>query len=78
MLSDKQIIIVDDSGKEVVMNIYFTFEANEKNYVVVYSEDDEDTLYPFTYDEDGGLFPIESDEELEMIDEVLAAYEEKE
>lgn len=77
-MSDNKIIIVDDNGKEVEMNIYFTFDANEKNYVVVYSEEDEDTMYSFIYDEEGNLYPVESEEELEMVEEVLAAYEEKE
>lgn len=77
-MSDNKIIIVDDNGKEVEMNIYFTFDANKKNYVVVYSEEDEDTMYSFIYDEEGNLYPVESEEELEMVEEVLAAYEEKE
>ena len=75
-MSDNKIIIIDDAGKEVEMSIYFTFDANEKNYVVVYSEQDEDTLYAFNYDEEGNLYPVESEEELAMVEEVIEGYEE--
>ena len=72
---DNRIFIMDDTGKEVEMNILLTFEANEKKYVVVYETDKEDDLYPFIYDDDGNLYQVETDEELNMIDEVVSAYE---
>lgn len=76
-MSENSIFITDDNGKEVEMKIYLTFEANNKKYVVVYSNDNEDELYSFVYDDDGNLFQIESDEELEMVDEVVGAYEQE-
>lgn len=72
------IFITDDSGKEVQMRIYLTFEAEDKKYVVVYSDDNIDELYPFVYDDEGNLYQVETEEELQMIDEVVGAYEEEE
>lgn len=74
-MKENAIFITDENGKEVEMNILLTFEANEKQYVVVYETDKEDDLYAFTYDDEGNLFAVESDEELQMVDEVVGAYE---
>lgn len=76
-MSENSIFITDENGKEVEMKIYLTFEANDKKYVVVYSEQMEDELYSFVYDEDGNLYQIESEEELKMVNEVIGAYEEE-
>lgn len=76
-MKENTIFITDDNGKELEMRIYLTFEANEKKYVVVYNEDNEDELIPFIYDDEGNLFQVESQEELDMIDEVVGAYEEE-
>lgn len=74
-MKENAIFITDENGKEVEMNILLTFEANEKQYVVVYETDKEDDLYAFTYDDEGNLFAVEEEEELQMIDEVVGAYE---
>ena len=50
---------------------------NDKQYVVVYQKDQEDILYSFRYDEQGNLYPIDDEEELAMIEEVIYAYEEE-
>ena len=76
-MKENSIFITDDNGKEVEMKIYLTFDANNKKYVVVYSEDNEDELIPFIYDDEGNLFEIESDEEMRLINEVVSAYEEE-
>ena len=74
-MKENAIFITDENGKEVEMNILLTFEANEKQYVVVYETDKEDDLYAFIYDDEGNLFAVETDEELQMVDEVVGAYE---
>lgn len=74
---DNTLFIVDEDGKEIEMNIYFTFDMNDKQYVVVYEKDNQDTLYSFTYDEQGNLYPVDNEEELSMIEEVIYAYEEE-
>ena len=76
-MKEDSIFITDDNGKEVEMKILLTFEANEKKYVVVYEENNEDELYSFVYDDDGNLYQIETDEELQMVNEVVGAYEEE-
>ena len=76
-MKEDSIFITDDNGKEVEMKILLTFEANEKKYVVVYEENSEDELYSFVYDDDGNLYQIETDEELQMVNEVVGAYEEE-
>lgn len=76
-MSEDSIFITDENGKEVEMKIYLTFEANDKKYVVVYSESNEDELYSFVYDEEGNLYQIESEDELNMVNEVIGAYEEE-
>ena len=75
-MDDNKIYITDENNNEVEMNILFTFEANEKNYVLCYENDNEDDLYPFIYEEETGkIEAVESQEELDMIDEVLEAFE---
>ncbi len=76
-MKENSIFITDDDGKEVEMKIYMTFDANEKQYVVVYEEGIEDELYPLIYDEQGNLYPVDDPEELAMIEEVVSAYEEE-
>ena len=81
-MKENSIFITDDNGKEIEMMIYFTLPADQndfgKNFVVVYNDDNEDELYPFIYDEEGNLYAVEEQEELEMIEEVVSAYAEKE
>lgn len=77
-MKDNVIYITDENGKEVEMNILLTFEANEKKYVVTYETGNEDDVYPFIYDDDGNLFEVETDEELQMIQEIVTAYEDNE
>ena len=77
-MKENSIFITDEDGKEVEMKILMTFEANQRKYVVVYDEKNEDELYPFVYDDEGNLFAVEDEEEMAMIDEVVSAYEEEE
>ena len=72
---DNRIYITDDEGNEVEMNVYFTFDMDEKNYAVLYATDHEDELYAFRYDEEGNLFVVESEEELALVEEVVSAFE---
>ena len=74
-MEDNKIYITDENGKEKEMNILFTFDANDKNYVICYEEGNEEDVYPFSYDEDGNLYVVEDEEELQMVDEVLASFD---
>ena len=77
MLENSTLIVVDENGQEKEMEILFTFEDDEKGkkYVLYFdpqAEDDE--VFASIYDEEGHLYPIETDEEWEMVEEVLGAF----
>ena len=76
-MKENSIFITDDDGNEVEMKIYMTFDANDTNYVLVYEEGHEDELYPLIYDDEGNLYPVDDPDEMAMIEEVVAAYEEE-
>jgi len=78
-MEDNKITIVDDDGKEMEMTILLTFtdDRTNKSYVVYYdakNEDEETPLMASVYDDDGNLFPVEKEEEWDMIDEVVSAF----
>lgn len=79
------ITLVDEEGNEELHEILFTFESDqfERSYVLVFpastEEGDEVELKAFAYrEEDGGLegqlLPIETEEEWDMIEEVLNTF----
>ncbi|SEI88023.1 Uncharacterized protein YrzB, UPF0473 family [Alkalibacterium gilvum] len=81
----EHITIVDEEGNEELYEILFTFESEDfdKSYVLVYpagtSEGDEVELSAFSYKEsegglEGTLSSIDSDEEWEMVEEVLNTF----
>lgn len=86
--ANDQTIVVVDGDEEILCQILFTFESPEfkKNYVVFYpidqpeNEEGEITLSAASYipteNGFGELNPVETDEEWELIEEVLDQYEE--
>lgn len=67
--------VQDETGKEVKMQILFTFEANGKSYVLFQNPEDSDgEVFASCYDDQGSLLPIETDEEWEMVEEVLGSF----
>jgi uncharacterized protein YrzB (UPF0473 family) len=88
---EKHITVVDDDGNEQLCEVLFTFDSDEfgKSYVLYYpvgaDEDDEEDIEihasafsPTEDGQDGELMPIESDEEWDMIEEVLNTFLEEE
>ncbi|WKF85789.1 DUF1292 domain-containing protein [Lacticaseibacillus pantheris] len=85
---DQQITLIDDNGNEELYNVLFTFDSDDygKSYVLLYPEgidDDDDDVqieaFSFTPDENGDasagdLFPIEDDDEWNMVEEVLNTF----
>lgn len=74
---ERKLVVVDENGKEIEMEIILTFNENNKDYVVYYDpkdESEETPIYASIYDEEGHLFPVETDEEWAMIDEVVNCY----
>lgn len=79
----ERIVIPDENGEEHLFEVLFTFDTDdtEKSYIAVVpveqKDDEEVEVYAFRYEEkeaddnDLSLFPIESDEEWEMVEEML-------
>lgn len=81
MLESNTLYVHDEDGKEMEMEILFTFENEEKQRkYVVFSDPQNESgdVYASAYDEAGNLLPIETDEEWAMVEEVLGAFSEDE
>jgi uncharacterized protein YrzB (UPF0473 family) len=89
---EDRIVIPDENGEEHLFDILFSFDVEEtnKSYIVVSpveaTEEDEDEesqevfAFRFEGDLDGefNLYPIESDEEWDMVEEMLNTFAEEE
>ncbi|WP_318508283.1 DUF1292 domain-containing protein [Bacillus sp. T3] len=83
---ENNITVVDEDGNEQLCEVLFTFDSEEfgKSYVLYYpigSEDDEEDVEihasaftPNENGEDGDLMPIETDEEWDLIEEMLNTF----
>lgn len=83
---EKQITIVDENGNEQLCEVLFTFDSDKfnKSYVLYYpvsSEDDDEEIEihassytPSEDNEDGELQQIETEEEWDMIEEMLNTF----
>ena len=73
---EKEIIIIDEDGNELKMEIEFTYTDEEtgKEYVFYYDPANEDELFVAGYDEDGNLYELETEEELDKMEKVLDQY----
>ncbi|GGH85699.1 uncharacterized protein YrzB (UPF0473 family) [Pullulanibacillus pueri] len=85
----ERIIIPDENGEEHLFDILFTFDVEEtgKSYMVVQPaespEDDEEEaeVFGFRYEDVDGefsLFPIETDEEWDIVEEMLNTFVDEE
>ena len=84
-MENETMVVVDDQGNEVLYEIVLTFKSDvtNKSYVIYkLPGDDEEEVYASSFDETeengGDLKPIETDEEWDMIEEVLNAFVEEE
>lgn len=84
---EKQITIIDENGNEQLCEVLFTFDSDEfeKSYVLYFpvgaEEDDNEEIeihassfIPAEEGQDGELMPIESDEEWDLIEEMLNTF----
>ena len=84
---EKNITVVDDEGNEQLCEVLFTFDSEEfgKSYVLYYpvgqDEDDDEEIeihasafMPKEDGEDGELMPIETDEEWDLVEEMLNTF----
>jgi len=84
----ERIIIPDENGDEHLFEVLFTFDVDEteQSYIAVVpaeqAEDEEVEVYAFRYEEqeneDFTLYPIDSDEEWNMVEEMLNTLAEEE
>lgn len=83
-MEEKTIVITDEQGNDVEFEIIMTFQDPEskKNYVVYKDPDSVDEVMAAEYVEEddgkGTLLDIETDEEFDMIQEVLNTFTEEE
>lgn len=85
----ERIVIPDENGDEHLFEMLFTFDVDEtgNSYMVLVeegsteSDDEEVEVHAFRYeesdDEDLALFPIETEEEWEMVEELLNTFAEE-
>ena len=73
------ITIKNKDGQDIELTIYLTYhnEALDKNYIIFYEKDNPDNLIAAEYDEEGYLSDIESDEEYDELDRIIAEHQEK-
>ncbi|MCT8139569.1 DUF1292 domain-containing protein [Anaerobacillus sp. CMMVII] len=88
----ERIVIPDENGDEHLFDVLFTFDVDEtgKSYMVLVdagdaeSDDEEMEVHAFRYEETGEgdddlqLFPIETDEEWDIVEEMLNTFQEGE
>ena len=83
---ENNITVVDEEGNEQLCEVLFTFDSEEfgKSYVLYYpigaDEDEEEVeihasaFVPSEDNTDGALMPIETDEEWDLIEEMLNTF----
>lgn len=79
MLDSNCLYVKDENGNEKKMTILFTFDndnADTKIQYVVFQDPelDESQVYASRYDDEGQLLPIETEEEWEMVEEVINTF----
>jgi len=79
----ERIIIPDENGEEHLFEVLFTFDVEEmdRSYIAVIpveqQDEEEVEVFAFRYEEKGAddndlaLFPLESDQEWDMVEEML-------
>jgi uncharacterized protein YrzB (UPF0473 family) len=89
-MDEKHITLVDENGNETLCEILFTFDSEDfkKSYVVYYPVGSEDengeieihasSFVPAEDGTDGELQPIETDEEWDMVEEMINTYYDEE
>lgn len=73
----EKIQVVDDNGNELEFDVLFTFESDEtqKKYVLYYDSSlEEPEVYSSIYDDEGHLYPIDTPDEWELVEEVFNSF----
>ncbi len=77
-INDDELVVTDESGKEYIFKILFTYENEERKmkYIFFFDPKDEDEVMFARYFDDGHLEYIEDEDELAEVEEVFASYSE--
>lgn len=81
MLDSNSLYVTDENGEEKKMTILFTFDSEDfgKQYVVFFDpENEEGEVYASAYSSEGDLLPIDTEEEWDMVEEVINTFMEDE
>ena len=76
-----KLTITDEDGNQKEMEIILTFDDDKSGRkFVLFSDpaDPDSQVYAYTYDEDGNMDALTSDEDWQMCEEVLAAFQDEE
>ncbi len=76
-MNEDKIIVIDDNGQEIEMDVLFTFDSDETNkqYVLYFNPKNEDgEVFASSYTNEGELLPIDDDKEWDMINEVFETF----
>ena len=74
MLDSNSLYVTDENGNEKRMEILF----NKRYVVFADPEVESDEVFASAYDDDGHLLPVETEEEWQMIEEVIGAFQDDE
>lgn len=77
MMDANSITVIDASGKEIEMEVLFTFDNPEtgKKYVLYLDPTQEEmNVFASRFDDEGNLFEVETPKEWEMIEEVFNSF----
>ena len=80
---ENKVTIYDEEGNEVEnLEILFEFESQNQNYVLLHDPiKDDGEVMAFKYNPEdkgeGNLLPIETEDEWDMVEEVLGAFEDE-
>lgn len=83
-MREDQFIVVNDLGEEILCNILFTHEAEDGRKFIVFEFTDTKEFSAAIYEEDpdkpgeGALIEIEDEADWEMLEEIMADYEQDE
>lgn len=81
-MEERQITVIDEEGNEILCDVlhYFYLEQFGKNYVVLSPMEEDElgervidvlTYNPDEESEEGSLLPVETDEEWDVIEEIV-------
>ncbi len=76
-MEENKIVVIDEMGNEIEMEIVFTYEDEEsgKNFVFYLNPEQEDgEVFVSSYDTEGNLNPVEDPEEWKKLETIFEDY----